>query len=389
MYFTFIIVAVRASLEVGTNLTLTPALSSEGVSHVSSSGERHEAPVIAGVTTDPPTPIASTSSPQTSASLAFSGEESEPSDKLTPQSSRLFSTTLSSDASATAKPSIDAAIPANQAPQSHAPGGSRLLALGSRNLQNAIASSVRYTPSQSPVSFVQKNGNVGVNAVVSTGVNVGQSIEPSSHFTPVAETPNNGFSPFNGHKDAPTLPNASASEVIHRGPLALTGDRTIFPADHILAAEPGFSNSHTVQSFEHVGSGIAAAKGSRFAKFFDGKNRDSQPAPLTKGPIGASGLPQPAPQKTDLPGLHPPHNSDARAMEDIFAMLNNSAQVSIDPPPRKQVLIPPKTGSETWRCSRTTQPRYGIWLTLEQSACLTKCSGPPPSAGPRSDGLPL
>lgn len=347
------------SLEVGTNLTLTPALSSEGVSHVSSSGEQHEAPVIVGVTTDPPTPIASTSSPQTSASLTFSGQESEPSDKLAPQSSRLFSTTLTSDPSATAKSSIDVATPANQVPQSHPPGGSRLLALGSRNLQNAIASSVRSTPSQSPASFVQKNGNIGVNAVVSTGVNIGQSIEPSSHFTPVAETlrPDNGFSPFDEHKGAPALPNASTSEAIHRGPLTLMGDRTIFPADHILATEPvlagGFSNSHTVQSFEPVGSGIAAAKGSRFAKFFDGKGRDSQPAPLAKGPIGTSGLTQSVPQKTDLPGLHPPHNSDARAMEDIFAMLNNSAQVSIDPTPPKQVLIPPKTGSETWRRSRT------------------------------------
>lgn len=289
------------------------------------------------MTTDPLTPIASTASPQISASLASSGQESELSDTLASQSSRLFPTTLTSDPSATAKPSVDPALPANQAPQSHPSGGSRLLALGSRNLQNAVASSVRSTPSQSPASFVQRNGNAGVNAVVGAGVNVSQSIEPSSHFTPVAEMlrPGDGFSPFDEHKDAPVLPNTSPSETIHRGPLALAGDRTIFPADHILAAEPviggGFSNSHTVQTFEPVGSGIAAAKGSRFAKFFDGKSRDSQPAPFAKGPIGTSGLSQSVPQKTDLLGLHPPHNSDARAMEDIFAMLNNSAQVSIDP----------------------------------------------------------
>ncbi|KAF8559241.1 hypothetical protein OG21DRAFT_1503146 [Imleria badia] len=318
---------VRVSLEVGTNLTLTPALSSEDISHVSSPGEQHEASVIVGVTTDVPTPIASTSSQQVTASLATGCQESEVPDKLTPQSSRLFSTTLSFDPSATAKP--DAAIPVNQASQSHPPAGSRLLALGSRNPQNAAVSSVRSASSQSPGPFVQKNGNIGVNAVVSAGVH--QSMEPSPHFTPAAETlrPNNGFYPFDGHRDAPSLSNTSASEATHRGPLTLAGDRSVFPADHVSPAEPGlgggFSNSHTVQSFEPVGSGIAFAKGSRFAKFFDGKSRDNQPAPFTKGPIGTSGLSQPAPHKTDL-GLHPSHNSEARAMEDIFAMLNNSAQ---------------------------------------------------------------
>ena len=309
---------------------------------MSSPGEQHEASVTVGVTSDTPTLIASTSSQQTTASLAFGGQESEPSDKLTPQSSRLFS----SDPSVVGKPSVDAAIPANQAPQSHPPGGSRLLALGSRNPQNAVASSVRSTSSQSPASFVQKNGNVGVNAV--TGAGVSQPIEPPSHFAPVAETlrANNGFSPFDEQRDAPAHPNTSASEAMHRGPLAFTGDRTSFPADHILAAEPGlgggFSNGHTIQSFEPVGSGIAAAKGSRFAKFFDGKSRDGQPASFAKGPIGTSGLSQPTSQKMDLPSLHPPHNSEARAMEDIFAMLNNSAQVSVDPISAKQVFVPYK-----------------------------------------------
>lgn len=322
---TFIMVAVRVSPDVGANLTLPPALSSEGVPRVSSPGEQLEASVIASAATDAPTPTASTSSPQISASLTFSNQESEPFDKLSLQNSRPLSTTPSSDPSITTKLSIDTTIPANQAPQSHPPGGSRLLALGTRNPQNAVAVSARSTSSRSPVSFSQKNGNASVNAVGS-GVNANQSIEPSS------QRPNNGFSPFDEHRDIPVLPNQPASEAIHRGPLALAGDRTVFPADHMLAADPsvggGFSNSHTTQTFEPVGSGIAAAKGSRFAKFFDGKNRDNQPAPFVKSPMGASGLPQPVPQKADLPSLRPPHNPEARAMEDIFAMLNNSAQVS-------------------------------------------------------------
>lgn len=330
----FIIVPVRVSLEVGANLIRTPAPSNEGVSHVSSPGERHEASVIVGVTADAPTPITSTSSPQISATLAFSGQESEPSDKLNLHSSRSLSTTPPSDPSTIAKPSTDATTSTNQIPQSHPPGGSRLLALGTRNPQNAVIASIRPTSSRSPVPFVQKNGNVGVNAVGGV-VTASQPIDPSSRFTPVIDTsrPNNGFSPFEEHRDAGTLPNASSSEAIYRGSLALAGDRTVFPADHILAAEPGlgggFSNNNTMQTFEPISSGIAAAKGSRFAKFFDGKSRDSQPAPFAKGPMGALGLSQPIPQKTDLPGLQPPSNSDARAMEDIFAMLNNSAQVSV------------------------------------------------------------
>lgn len=323
----------RVSLDVGANLTPTPAPSSECVSHVSSPAEQHEALVVSA-TTDVLTPIASTSSQQTTASLAFSGQASEPSDKLTTQSSQLLSITLLSDPSATAKPFVDAAIPTNQAHQSHSPGGSRLLALGSRNAQNAITLSARSTSSQSPVSFVQKNDSVGVNAALGGGVS--QTVDPS-HFALVAETlrANNGFSPFDEQRDALALPNTSASEVIQRGPLALASDRTISPADHTSAAEPGpgggFSNSHMVQSFEPIGSGVAAAKGSRFAKFFDGKSKDGQPASFAKGQTTTPGLSQPTPQKTDFPGLHPPHNSEARAMEDIFAMLNNSAQVSVDP----------------------------------------------------------
>lgn len=302
---------------------------------MSSSSEQHEASAVVGVTVDVPTPLASASSQQANASLVTGRQESEVSDKLTPQNSRLFSTTLSSDSSGAVKP--DVTISVNQASQSHPPGGSRLLALGSRNPQNAAIPSMRPTSSQTPVSFVQKNGNVGVNAVVSAGVN--QSIEPSPHFSPAVETlrHGNGFSPFDEHRDASALPNTSTSEATHHGPLTLAGDRTVFPADHVLSAEPGsFSNSHTVQSFEPVSSGIASAKGSRFAKFFDGKSRESQPAPFAKGPIGTSGLSQPAPQKTDL-GLHPSHNSEARAMEDIFAMLNNSAQVSVGPIPRNKL----------------------------------------------------
>lgn len=310
--------------------TSTPNPPGEVVSRVPSPGEQHEPPVIVSVTTYAPTSFTSASSPQASASLVFSSQESESSDKLSPQSSRVFTAPLPSDSSTTMQPSTESTMAANQTSQAHPPGGSRLLALGSRNPQNAVASSMRSISSQNPASSVQKNGNVGMNAVIGAGLSVSQSIDPSAHFTPVVETlrPNNEYSPYEAHKDALAPPNTRTPETTHRGPLTLAGDRTVFPPDHILPTEAGlgggFSNGLHAQSFEPASSGIAAAKGSRFAKFFDGKNRDSQPTPFSKG---TSGLSQPAPQKPDLSGLHPSHNSEARAMEDIFAMLNNSAQV--------------------------------------------------------------
>jgi zinc finger CCCH domain-containing protein 13 len=75
--------------------------------------------------------------------------------------------------------------------------------------------------------------------------------------------------------------------------------------------------------YEQLSSGVAAAKGSRFAKFFDGKGRDSHPG-MGKAQVGG---PSPA-QRGDLGGYNGmPTNPDARAMEDIFAMLSNSAHV--------------------------------------------------------------
>jgi hypothetical protein len=76
------------------------------------------------------------------------------------------------------------------------------------------------------------------------------------------------------------------------------------------------------------GVGFSAAKGSRFAKFFDGKGRDGGlPVAKPHGPIGfASSSPGPnSGQRQDHFNGGP---TDHRTIDDIYAMLNSSSQVS-------------------------------------------------------------
>lgn len=79
------------------------------------------------------------------------------------------------------------------------------------------------------------------------------------------------------------------------------------------------------------GANYATGKGSRFAKFFDTKTRDGQPPNGRKVP-GLSSMPSSPPQSDPRQGMMGLNgmmgvNGDNRTMEDIFAMLQNSAQV--------------------------------------------------------------
>jgi hypothetical protein len=70
----------------------------------------------------------------------------------------------------------------------------------------------------------------------------------------------------------------------------------------------------------------SSGKGSRFAKFFDNKGRDSSAAMITK----STGRPSPSPlqgHRQDVNRIHMENQADPRTMEDIFAMLQSSAQV--------------------------------------------------------------
>lgn len=81
------------------------------------------------------------------------------------------------------------------------------------------------------------------------------------------------------------------------------------------------------------GSAYATGKGSRFAKFFDGKGRDA-PQVSAKSPTPNSnfGSSSPGPGHREEHGFNGMMGVgggvDNRAMDDLFAMLNNSAQVS-------------------------------------------------------------
>lgn len=80
---------------------------------------------------------------------------------------------------------------------------------------------------------------------------------------------------------------------------------------------------------EAVYNGFATAKGSRFAKFFDGKARDAQPqSNKSQVPVGYM---SPSPnhhQRSEQSNLAS-NPGDQRTMDDIFAMLNSSSQVGI------------------------------------------------------------
>lgn len=90
-----------------------------------------------------------------------------------------------------------------------------------------------------------------------------------------------------------------------------------------------FSPSNN-QAEAAVYNGFAAVKGSRFAKFFDGKARDAQPqsnkSQMPVGYVSPSSNHHQRQEQNSLNSLAS-NPGDQRTMDDIFAMLNNSSQV--------------------------------------------------------------
>ncbi|KDR85159.1 hypothetical protein GALMADRAFT_233820 [Galerina marginata CBS 339.88] len=86
-------------------------------------------------------------------------------------------------------------------------------------------------------------------------------------------------------------------------------------------------NSNLNPQVEPNYNGMAAVKGSRFAKFFDGKGRDGLPSSSKTQPPG--GFTSPSPnhnQRQEQVSLVTGNSGDQRAMDELFAMLNNSSQ---------------------------------------------------------------
>jgi zinc finger CCCH domain-containing protein 13 len=133
------------------------------------------------------------------------------------------------------------------------------------------------------------------------------------------------------------------SEILRRQSLASLGDRMSYGSSDAysemgttnpLGPQSNTQNSQS-PSFDsggrergHGGSPFPQQKGSRFAKFFDGKSREQPAVPLTEdlSPLAHSLLPYQRQQ--GVGGETYTLGSENRTMEDIFAMLQNSTQVS-------------------------------------------------------------
>ncbi|KAI6044965.1 hypothetical protein EDC04DRAFT_181199 [Pisolithus marmoratus] len=259
-----------------------------------------------------------------SLSVVTNCDKQEPPQNLTPVNSRLLQTHANSELTSlhdNVKPATDVSMVASQGDPFNNAVGSRLLALASRPSQNPIGAP-RSGASQSPVSFSLKNNLVRMNMPAGASGNLAQALGdiPAQSLPQAGALSSlNGFYPFDDRRDG-TAQTPLSDATFHHS-LAFTCERNSLAqvaTEQVSVAEAGAGLSGP--PLDCVNSGAASAKGSRFAKFFDGK-RENQPAP-SKGFTGNSGF---ASQKADMGVLHPPSNADAKAMEDIFAMLNNSA----------------------------------------------------------------
>lgn len=166
-------------------------------------------------------------------------------------------------------------------------------------------------------------------------------ISANARATP-SDRSGRSYSPYNISSHADEIHDAmrfaQASEPLRRSAVNPPPDRTYLgPSSENTSPyleqggiSPNFANAPGFDLGGNVmGNTASLAKGSRFAKFFDAKNRDGQVnvAPR-RAPGGMSTSPLPG-QRHDhavLNGMGG-NMADSRTMEDLFAMLQNSSQV--------------------------------------------------------------
>ncbi|KAF8225027.1 hypothetical protein L208DRAFT_1409088 [Tricholoma matsutake] len=194
-------------------------------------------------------------------------------------------------------------------PQFNPPQGSRLLAF-------ARTSSAAARP-QAAVVSKPPNGSFQTTGISMLEPNLQQGLPKSDAVRSLQ-----GFSPF----EEQTRPS-----FIFEEPGKFAGSST--GSHQELREHVPFTPVAEHGSFQDVSSdngvGLSTSKGSRFAKFFDGKGRDGAiSVAKPQGPIGfPSSSPGPGPGQRQehfnaaMGGL-----TDHRAMDDIYAMLNNSSQ---------------------------------------------------------------
>ncbi|KAL1705049.1 hypothetical protein EV121DRAFT_270066 [Schizophyllum commune] len=193
-----------------------------------------------------------------------------------------------------------------------AAAGSRLLSLGRGPAQAKAAPAAPGSPAngaQAPQAPAQPN--IAVEAIRRDPAIVQLPSKPGSAH-------GSAYSPFEdpsrtsyGFEDARRAPNSLEQ------PMRV-------PANN----SPSFN-----ESLSPDGS-VPGMRGSRFAKFFDGKTRDGA-AKMQSGGESPVGLRQ-EPSPMNVPGSGP----DGRAMDEIFAMLNNSATHN-PRAPNPPTVVPP------------------------------------------------
>lgn len=211
-----------------------------------------------------------------------------------------------------------AVTPSNQF---NPPQGSRLLALGNLATANKtpIGNQTSYpqstngmplSPSQLPKPTTAQPGfYTNSSSIPPTSINTYTSKEtfrPPPGFSPFEEQPRSSYGFEDAQRDQNTQLNASDS--LRR------------PERPESAPWPDSAASDS--------AGYAPGKGSRFAKFFDGKSREVPVLPKPQTPVGFMSNTSNAGQRQDnglsnIPGLH----SDHRTTDDLVAMLSSSVHV--------------------------------------------------------------
>ncbi|KZT06879.1 uncharacterized protein LAESUDRAFT_812541 [Laetiporus sulphureus 93-53] len=244
------------------------------------------------------------------------------------------------------------------------PPGSRLLAFGSRSAPGPDALSSKLQPTlDSSISQLPPPGLPGLTAQKSTAMPpsmpnlslLAESAGLDAHFvTNAKRTPTDsvrGFRSFSPHGNLVSssatfehlheeisieqLNDLRRASAVERAAFGLPNE-TVAPYAEMAGTQGGpasYSPSNSVELGGNIpgAANYASGKGSRFAKFFDSKVRDAtlvgggRKAP---GPPGyVSNSPHPDLRQPGV-GLNGTNGTpgDTRTMEDIFAMLQNSAQ---------------------------------------------------------------
>ena len=265
-------------------------------------------------------------------------------DTTKPPTSRLFPTPRSPSEVSTATNRVSDAPSIASSIQFNPPPGSRLLAFGTRMSSTHInkphsspgipAGShtsaipiVHQNPhQQSPLSDHPLNGDSSMQSPTGTSTNqlIGsvESIRHQQMFAPFEDSSRQTL-PLEGARETKSM--AQQPESIRR-PTELNMYPELGPHHDPAPFSTGLSQS-TLDSANGP-TAFASSKGSRFAKFFDGKTRD---APATTKSQSLVGQQSPSPVPSHRHDMNFSGNNENRAMEDIFAMLNNSSQVCLEP----------------------------------------------------------